>query len=240
MLDASGRYCGIKPDFSVFLGEQAAPVPPLLAMFSEFLARLAAVPPLPHVLNPYQECVDAAAICQSNLQRYLHKMIALQPQALLVGEALGYRGGRLTGVPFTSPHLLKTHPFFGEAKGFRRPYKWPHIQKEATATMVWETLSNLPYLPLLWNAFPFHPHRTGNPQSNRPPTKSEMAWGRPFLQKLGVLFPIHTIIAVGRKADLALTEWQLPHHTIRHPSHGGKQDFVAGINALLDRQCEGT
>jgi uracil-DNA glycosylase len=91
----------------------------------------------------------------------------------------------------------------------------------------------LPLLPLLWNVFPFHPHKPGQPQSNRTPKQSEFVWGRPFLIKLLRHFPIQTVVAVGNKADLALTNWGIRHQKVRHPSHGGKVAFRRGVQQIV-------
>jgi uracil-DNA glycosylase len=202
-----------------------------------FIKQLAKTAVPPHVYNPYSYDQPRNAARRHNLRRYLHQMQPRQPHTLLVAEAPGYRGCRLTGVPFSSPHILRHGldgvSLYGLERGYRLPAEWPHIQREASATIVWETLPRYAHLPLLWNAFPFHPHRPGDPQSNRPPKISELALGRPFVETLLTLFPIQIIVAVGNKADTALSRWGLDFVKVRHPSQGGKRDFQAGLAAIL-------
>ncbi len=190
-----------------------------------------------HVYNPYSYDRPANDDRRHNLRRYLDQMIARQPRCLLVAEAPGYRGCRLTGVPFSSPHILQHGldgvGLYGTQHGYRLPAEWPHIRREASATIVWQTLPRFERLPLLWNAFPFHPHRPGQPQSNRPPKTSELALGQPFVTQLLVLFPIQTIVAVGNKAETALSRWGLDFVKVRHPSQGGKRAFQRGLAEIL-------
>jgi uracil-DNA glycosylase len=201
-----------------------------------FLDRLmqAALPP--HCANPYHPRTDGGRQRRHNLQRYLQRFGA-NPPLLLVGEAPGYRGARLSGIPFVSPALLAdpqvASGLFGVRNGFQMVAEWPHIRREASATIMWETLTALNGpLPLLWNAFPFHPHQPQQPRSNRTPTTAELALGRPFLEQLHQLAGSPPIAAVGKKAARALTNCNLPHQTLRHPSHGGKQAFQTGLRAL--------
>lgn len=198
-----------------------------------FINQLTNSVPPPNVYNQYAQGPEANKQRRHNLRQYFRQMKALQPRVLLIGEAPGYRGCRLTGVPFVSPIILqngvKGVDLFGHAHGYKPVKERPSLWKEATATMVWEAIASLTAVPLLWNAFPFHPHQPDKPQSNRPPTKLELELGRPFILQLLKIYPINAIIAVGNKADNALEAIPIPHNKIRHPSHGGKNDFLRGL-----------
>ena len=133
---------------------------------------------------------------------------------LLVGEAAGYRGARVSGLPFTSERLLTGR---GPA--------------EATATIVHRVLAELGVEEdvLLWNAVPTHPHHAGEPASNRRPTPSEVQAGAPFLAELA---RGRRVVPVGRVAERALGV-----RGIRHPSHGGAQAFREGLVEVLGGSC---
>jgi uracil-DNA glycosylase len=133
-----------------------------------------------------------------------------EAQLLLVGEAAGYRGARVSGVPFTSERLLTG---FGPA--------------EATATIVHRVLRELGVEEdvLLWNVVPTHPHRPGEPASNRRPSAAEIAAARPFLDELA---HGRAVVPVGRIAEAVLGI-----EGIRHPSHGGAVAFREGLSRLV-------
>lgn len=180
----------------------------------------------------------ANALRRHNLRLYLGAMLDQKPDLLLVGEAPGYRGCRLTGIPFTSEYIILNGQagleMFGDSTRFRKTAESPKVEREATATMVWQATARLRPLPLLWNAFPFHPHRAGQPQSNRPPRDNELAAGLPFIEALVDIFAIERVIAVGRKAASCLARAGLPYTALRHPSHGGKRDFLEGLAWLVN------
>ena len=94
-----------------------------------------------------------SALRRERLAAYLHSRA--RARVLLVGEAAGWRGARVSGLPFTSERQLTgTGP------------------AEATATIVQRALAELGVVDhvLLWNVVPTHPHRPGVAASNRPPT----------------------------------------------------------------------
>ena len=175
--------------------------------------------------NPYTN-----AIRRQNLRLYLEEIG--EPRMLLVGEAPSHRGGRLTGIAFTSETIMLCGidgRFLGEDRGYRKATRGPKRSTEASATMVWATIKNIEPLPLLWNAFPFHPFVSENPHSNRIPTAGELLIGTPFLESLMTLFPIETVVAIGNLAERSLTRLGIAHTKVRHPSQGGKRKFVEGL-----------
>jgi uracil-DNA glycosylase len=189
------------------------------------------------VFNPYAGDEPAATTRRENLSLYLRRMAERRPRLLLVGEAPGFRGGRVTGVPFTSEAILldDRSPFglFGAGYGFSATGEPGCARREATATILWQTLAELDVLPLLWNAFPYHPHRPDAPESNRPPRTGELALGQAATVALISGYEIETVIAVGHKAAEALAKWGIAARRIRHPGHGGKGAFQRELAAAL-------
>src|SRR5690554_4541261 len=152
----------------------------------------------PQTFNPYKN-PDLVA----NLFHYLVavKKINTQP-VLLVGEALGSKGGRLTGIPFSCGDVFTrfNHPLLVELK--------PKLilstqESENTATMVWEYLTEKQQTPLFWNAFPFHPYQYRRPKTNRAPTNKEVEQGSRYLKQLADIFQPPLIAGIGRKGHLA-------------------------------------
>jgi uracil-DNA glycosylase len=143
----------------------------------------------------------ASAVLRDRLRRYLETRS--EARVVLVGEAAGYRGARVSGIPFTSDRQLTGS---GPA--------------EASATIVHRVLSRLGVEEdvLLWNVVPTHP---GTESSNRPPRRDEVEAAAPFLEE--VLLG-RVAIAVGRTAQAATGA-----RYVRHPSHGGAVAFEQGL-----------
>jgi hypothetical protein len=205
---------------------------------SRFVALLAGLPPRPLCFNPYASG-DAPrdAIRRRNLELYLGEADAHRPRTLLVGEAPGYNGCHWSGIPFTSERQLvrgvPRHGLFGPGKGYAWTSGRPEGYTEPSGTILWGIIDELPRLPLVWNAFPLHPFKAGNPLSNRTPDEQELADHAFVLQALMELFPVERTIAIGRKAEAVLAGLGLPSPGVRHPANGGKAACREGLLALL-------
>lgn len=170
-----------------------------------------------------------------NLQRYLRQMRELQPETLLVGEAPGYNGCARTGVPFSSEKLLREGVLGGRLFGTHNGYYVNNntVRHEQTAASMWQLLETVEQIPLLWNAYPFHPHFANDPFSNRKPKAAELQLGMKILEELVALFEIRRVIAVGNAAEATLRKMGLEYAKVRHPSYGGKRLFTAQLSGLL-------
>ena len=171
--------------------------------FSPLVERLAAT----RIGETFNQYAHSNELCR-RLDDYL--VSREEAPLLLVGEAAGYRGARVSGLPFTSERQLSgTGP------------------AEATATIVHQVLAELGLTEhvLLWNVVPTHPHRPGAPRSNRAPTRAEMSVGKQFLAELA---RGRRVVAVGRVAQVVVGD---PY--VRHPSHGGKAGFREGLARLV-------
>lgn len=205
-----------------------------------FIDALAAVELSDRATNQFSRTagdLEGNAIRRRNLRLYLEELEAVHPTTLLIGEAVSYRGGRLTGIAFVSETVMLggVGGFLGADRGYRKATKGPRLSTEASATMVWSTIANIEPLPMLWNAFPFHPFHAGEPNSNRVPSAAELLAGQPFIERLLRLFPIERVVAIGNQASLSLTRLEIDHTKVRHPSQGGKNLFVEGM-ARLSRE----
>jgi uracil-DNA glycosylase len=135
-------------------------------------------------------------------------------------------------VPFSSERILTTHPFFLSRGGFA--VESPEAPcAESSASIVWKTMDELGFYPLIWASFPFHPHMPGNTESNRAPTNEEIDVGQSFLRSLLEIFTISHVIAVGRAAERSLDSLGIPAEHIRHPSHGGANLFREGLGGFV-------
>lgn len=189
--------------------------------------------------NEYAPGGGDNAIRRANLRRYLRAMAAREPRTLLVMEAPGYRGCRLTGAPVTSRKvLLEGIPalnMFGREAGYQdvADVGFERVYGEQSATIVWGALAGMGALPMIWNAFPFHPHKPGRPRSNRRPRATEIEVGVQFLRRLLAEWRFEQVIAVGNVAYDALGGQGVDCEKLRHPAQGGKRDFVSGLSDLL-------
>jgi uracil-DNA glycosylase len=173
-----------------------------LAKAERFVARLGRAA-IGETFNFYRDG-ERAELRRERLARYLDARQGAR--FLLVGEAAGYRGARVSGIPFTSERQLTG----GDPA-------------EASATIVHRVLGELGVDDdvVLWNLVPTHPHLRGQPDTNRRPTRAEIYESRAFLAELA---RGRRVIAVGRLAHAVLGGTY-----VRHPSHGGASGFRTGL-----------
>jgi uracil-DNA glycosylase len=190
---------------------------------------------------------NAPGIRRRHLRAYfqerLHKV-----KLVVIGEALGYRGGHFSGIPMTSERILlgkkkengivPEHVFSSiKAKRTSKREQCLNGFSEPTATIVWSSLLKLNLKPeqfVLWKAFPWH---SFNPRrgllSNRMPTREEQSAGRLVLEAFLDLFPCNEIVALGKIAGAQLEQLGVNAHCIRHPASGGAKLFREQIAKLV-------
>jgi len=207
--------------------------------------------PSPGVFNPWYEQdlenelgPEGPAVRRQQLCAYLEERRSAR--WLLMAEAPGYQGGHFTGIAMTSERILLGHL---RGKGiapeavFRstpprrtsRPELRPLGFTEPTATIVWGVILSAGLDPrdfVLWNAFPWHPwHPQRGRLTNRTPSETELAEGKPPLHALLEGFNFRQIIAIGAKSKKLLHVAGVEAPAVRHPANGGaprfRQEFLA-------------
>lgn len=205
-------------------------------MIKQFLNKLTNCYEFDNVENQYSDSFNYCEITRTNLMKYLEIMISLNPDTILIGEAPGYNGCLWSGIPFTSERIIMNEYIRNKLFGINNGFKvrdTSKTQSEASATIVWDNLKDLNALPLLWNAFPFHPHEANNKESNRPPNENELEFGRIVIKELINIYDIKNIISIGNSAYNTLTKMKILSKKVRHPANGGKRKFVSGLNTEL-------
>ena len=224
----------------------------IMKEIDDFISKLATYS-APLVCNPWQDedpALDikgAAEIRRENLSTYLTRRIGCA-KILFIAEACGYQGGRFTGIAMTCERmLLSRHPTVSAEmilgrKGRRTgradsPFPLKETQRqdgfnEPTDTVVWNGAAEAGLAPeefLLWNIFPFHPHKENAPLTNRTPTDEELAAGLSFAKQLIDIFTPKLIFAIGRKSEETLQAAGISSIPLRHPANGGANLFRKGL-----------
>jgi uracil-DNA glycosylase len=194
---------------------------------------------MPRVFDPWNAVSGddiARNAVEDRRERLRRHLSASAPRLLLVGEAPGYQGTRITGCPFTSEALLLEEgvPRVGKVSERLTSRRLPW--REPSSTIVWHALRDegLAEHTVIWGAFPWHPHGD-SPLSNRTPNEAEKAIGAPLLHKLIAALPEVTVVAVGNIAAASLQKLGVDADKIRHPSNGGATAFRQGVALLAKR-----
>ena len=200
-----------------------------IKIFDDFLEKLSNEDEIPNVTNQY-----SVNILRNNLRLYLNYLYKLSPKYIFIGEAPGYNGCKITGIPFTSEYILNIdfgNGIFGIKNGYKT-INANNCQKEPTATIVWELFNKYQKtVPCFWNIFPFHPHIANNKLSNRKPNQSELKIGIKYLEELIRLLNINkkNIIPIGNVAYDIIKKYNKHCIKIRHPANGGKNKYIANL-----------
>ncbi len=160
--------------------------------------------------NQYAEVGEGPARLD-RLRRYLTPRWA-NADVVLVGEAAGYRGCRLSGIAFTSVRQLGVGTV-----------------SELSASVVHRALASfgLEDEVILWNAVPTHPQAGDDPMTNRSPRRHEVELGAGFLK---TVIDGRRAVAVGRVAERRLGPGC---DAVRHPARGGAVLFTEGLRRLF-------
>lgn len=181
----------------------------------------------------YDERTPDGALRLTNLRRYL--AISAGATTALIGEAPGWRGATVTGVPFMSVRELTARPglLTGDAggDGFLAPAD-PAAAWELSASIVQRACRSWPRQPVHWPVVPNHPFRAPDRATNRAPRAPEVLAGAPIAVELIRALGIERVVAVGRKAEHALAAAGITAIAVRHPAQGGAGLFAAQMAEL--------
>lgn len=181
----------------------------------------------------YDARTPDGALRLANLRRYLE--LSAGATTLLVGEAPGWRGATVTGVPFMSVRELTARPGLltgdPEGDGFTTP-DHPVVRWELSASIVQKACRSWGVQPLHWPIYPNHPFSAPDRATNRAPRVPEVRAGAPLAVELVRWMSIRRVVAVGRKAEHALAAFGVPATAVRHPAQGGAALFAAQMAEL--------
>ena len=194
----------------------------------------------PNVFNPYADAcpahdlADAAAFRRRNLRSYLAAAKTIGVDTIWMGRDLGYRGGRRTGLALTDEMHLGDMAGLYPGCELRQATKGPALA-ERTAAEIWSVLKGLELPPLLWNAFPLHPHEPDNPFSNRRFTSAELREVEGLNAALIAWLGIKCVVAIGQDAAHYASRFDVKIITVRHPSYGGVREFRDGMKSVYSQ-----
>ncbi|MFK7693063.1 uracil-DNA glycosylase [Paenibacillus sp. HJGM_3] len=209
--------------------------------------------------DPLYDLPDASSRRKNNLKKYLEQRV---PNAdyIFVAEALGYQGGRFSGIAMTSERILagkyrsippsavfsldtdfeylrSSNPDLELGARVRKRFGFA----EPTATTVWNTIFALGLHPnqvILWNIFPFHPYKMNEGGlSNRSLdiVSDDLLTGISFVQKLLQMNPRAKLIAIGIPSKTKLDEYNISCYTVPHPSKGGTPEFKQALRETIEQ-----
>ena len=185
------------------------------------------------VFNPYSDVcakydrADAPAIRRSNLRLTLGQASKGVDEIWFALEP-GHRGARRTGLAMTDDKRLAIHANYWKIDEIEQATS-SGPETEGTTGIVWEAVRRKGTSIFLWNAFPLHAHVRGAPLSNRRHTRFEREACEEVTRAIFELVGPERIFAIGREAHVATAAMEMVAIRVRHPSYGGKEEFLEGI-----------
>lgn len=207
-----------------------------------FIDELSKEESTPILTNVYSPIMPQSEVCRENLYNYLQRIKSNNSKVMLIGEAPGYHGCRLSGIAFTCEENF-TEDIIPGIMGKNLGYKIfseMKPEKELSASIVWSKLKEWfefhGSVPLLWNICPFHPHKENDVLNNRTPRKKDIDRGIKYFLELVEIFDIQHIGCIGRKSFDTIKTMNLNTNLeyLRHPSCGGKREFINNMNNYMN------
>jgi uracil-DNA glycosylase len=185
---------------------------------------------------PIYDTSDAPGVRRDYLGKMLESAALRDLDAIWVGRDLGYRGGRRTGLALTDDVHQADHLARWDLS-VKRPTIGEPVA-ERTAKAIWDILARLDVQVFMWNVFPLHPHDAGRPFTNRAHNAQERRAGVEILMAMVQILQPRRIVAIGNDAFAALAETFGPDrlYRARHPSYGGRTEFLATMKSLYAGQ----
>src|SRR6266550_3620913 len=152
------------------------------------------------VFNPYvdrcpvHDVEDAPARRTRTFLELLNRAARTEIDSLWIGRDLGYRGGRRTGLALTDDVHLTAHTSRWDVSAKRATAG--AMMAERTAAVIWKVLAAVSVPIFLWNVFPYHPHETDRPFTNRAHTARERMAGEELLADLISLLKPRRLVAI--------------------------------------------
>lgn len=208
-----------------------------------FIDKLSKEVSTPELTNVYFPEIPQSEICRENLYNYLQRIQNNNSKIMLIGEAPGYHGCRLSGIAFTCEENFTEDiipGIMGKDLGYKI-FSDGKPEKELSASIVWPKLKEWYMLhgcvPLLWNICPFHPHKKNDVKSNRTPQKEEIERGIKYFLELVDIFNIQHIGCIGRESFNAIEAMNLNTSLeyLRHPSCGGIKKFRKMTDKFMEK-----
>lgn len=212
------------------------------------LLRLLQDSPAGDVFNPWRDHDpdhDATPLApkwrRENLQAYLDSRLD-RVRWVLIAEAVGFRGGKFSGVAMTCERLLPHSDLpHKRTSNADIPLSRADQQQgvlEPTATIVARTLAGAkidPHDVILWNTFAWHPHKPGDRLTNRTPTRAEVSHGLPVLREMLAFIGQARVVAIGKTCQRAMHDTLgLDVPCVRHPANGGATAFATGVRQIVN------